>query len=479
MVSITDMMFPNPGSTSLKLTRGSNFLKATVIYLGLLSIVSSVKREDFKSCSESAFCRRNRQLAKDILSATTKDNAYVIQPNSINFSQAKFTADVLSPNDNIMLELGIYFLDNEAVRIRVDEKAPIRPRYDEAKHHVLVKEPILQDSESVSREILESGVHAISYSSGGRFKALVQPNPLKIDFLKDDDIILTFNERGLFNFEHFRVKEEADISKKVDENLGPILSEEPPRAEGEIEDTNEAETGLAEESEAKKEEVDLGLWEERFKGHTDPKKNGPSSIGLDVSFHGFQHVYGIPQHATSLSLKSTDGKEEGSFQDPYRLYNLDVFEYEVDNPMALYGSIPFMVGHRKGSSAGIFWLNSAEMWIDVGKETTSSNKTSHTHWISESGLVDLFVFIGDQPKTVLKQYGDLTGFTALPPMFSLGYHQCRWNYINDKDVAGVDAGFDEHDIPYDVLWLDIEHTDGKKYFTWDSVKFPDPKKNAG
>ena len=27
----------------------------------------------------------------------------------------------------------------------------------------------------------------------------------------------------------------------------------------------------------------------------------------------------------------------------------------------------------------------------------------------------------------------------------------------------VDNGFDEHDIPYDVLWLDIEHTDGKKY----------------
>lgn len=34
-------------------------------------------------------------------------------------------------------------------------------------------------------------------------------------------------------------------------------------------------------------------------------------------------------------------------------------------------------------------------------------------------------------------------------------------------------GFDEHDIPMDVLWLDIEHTDSKKYFTWDPVKFPD------
>jgi len=32
--------------------------------------------------------------------------------------------------------------------------------------------------------------------------------------------------------------------------------------------------------------------------------------------------------------------------DPYRLYNLDVFEYEVDSKMALYGSIPLMLAHK-------------------------------------------------------------------------------------------------------------------------------------
>ncbi|CAG8799303.1 16140_t:CDS:2, partial [Racocetra fulgida] len=44
------------------------------------------------------------------------------------------------------------------------------------------------------------------------------------------------------------------------------------------------------------------------------------------------------------------------------------------------------------------------------------------------------------------------------------------------DVAKVDEGFDNHDIPYDVLWLDIDHTDGKKYFTWNTYNFPDPEK---
>ena len=39
----------------------------------------------------------------------------------------------------------------------------------------------------------------------------------------------------------------------------------------------------------------------------------------------------------------------------------------------------------------------------------------------------------------------------------------------------MDEGFDTHDIPYDVIWLDIEHTDGKRYFTWDSHNFPNPE----
>ena len=64
----------------------------------------------------------------------------------------------------------------------------------------------------------------------------------------------------------------------------------------------------------------------------------------------------------------------------------------------------------------------------------------------------------------------------MPPMFSLGYHQCRWNYNDEADVRDVDANFDKHEIPYDVIWLDIEHTDGKRYLTWDDALFPDPTK---
>ena len=48
-----------------------------------------------------------------------------------------------------------------------------------------------------------------------------------------------------------------------------------------------------------------GWWEETFKSHIDSKPRGPEAISFDLSFPGFSHVYGIPEHATSLSLKPT------------------------------------------------------------------------------------------------------------------------------------------------------------------------------
>ncbi len=67
------------------------------------------------------------------------------------------------------------------------------------------------------------------------------------------------------------------------------------------------------------------------------------SVGFDVTFPGSSHLYGIPEHASALALKTTDGSS-GGYSEPFRLYNLDVFEYELDEPMALYGAIPFLVG---------------------------------------------------------------------------------------------------------------------------------------
>jgi alpha 1,3-glucosidase len=67
----------------------------------------------------------------------------------------------------------------------------------------------------------------------------------------------------------------------------------------------------------------------------------------------------------------------------------------MDNPMALYGHVPIMVGHSAAHTTGFFWLNAAETWIDIDKSVPG--KVS-THWISESGIIDVFLLPGPSPK---------------------------------------------------------------------------------
>jgi len=215
-----------------------------------------------------------------------------------------------------------------------------------------------------------------------------------------------------------------------------------------------------------------GMWEEKFGDHVDSKPFGPMSVGADVIFPKSTHLFGLPEHASSMQLKATSGKE-AHYKEPYRLYNLDVFEYELDETMALYGEVPLIISQSlQGGTIGVFWFNPTETFVDV--ENTNGGNGTKTHWMSESGVIDLFFLPGPNPAAFYGQYARLTGRMSLPPMFALGYHQCRWNYRDQDDIYSVHEKFEELDYPYDVLWLDIEHTDEKKYFTWDENLFPNP-----
>ena len=121
--------------------------------------------------------------------------------------------------------------------------------------------------------------------------------------------------------------------------------------------------------------------------------------------------------------------------------------------MALYGHVPFVVSQSPVTgTTGVFWFNPTETFVDVTQsEQTDASATTTTHWMSESGVVDVFLLPGPNPTALYEQYATLTGTTPLPPMFSLGYHQCRWNYKDEKDVYYVHGKFEELDYPYDVL----------------------------
>ncbi|CAL2027838.1 unnamed protein product [Caenorhabditis brenneri] len=131
-----------------------------------------------------------------------------------------------------------------------------------------------------------------------------------------------------------------------------------------------------------REDYPEGFWEERFKSFTDHKQHGSSSVGVDISIVNFKTAYGLPEHADASALRNTVGNT-----DPYRLYYLDVFEYELNNPM--------VDAQSSVTSKGLF----GKM---LDKVTGSSDNVPHldAHFMSESGLVDIFFFFGPTVKDV-------------------------------------------------------------------------------
>lgn len=418
----------------------------------------AVDKGNFKTCDQSSFCKRHRNVASD-------DSPYIASSNSVEIRPTSLHLQLLNTRNNIPLVLDLFGLKENTLRLKINEVNPIRPRYEVPIGDVVVEEPKQDRIDVVQRD---SSQIVLQFNES---KIIIHFVPFRIDVLIKDEPSISINGRGLLMFEHLRLKKQQQGENK-----------------GEEQNENKEEEGGEQEEEKKPDEQNddevEGMWEESFKSHHDSKPFGPSSVGIDFAFPGYEFVYGIPEHADTLALKSTKGT------DPYRLFNLDVFEYEVGNPMALYGSVPVMLAHNEKRTLGLFWLNAAETWIDIGSNIADKNMFSKlvdfvkgdkdipqidTHWFSESGIIDVFMMLGPKPTDVFKQYAKLTGTTPLPPLFALGYHQSRWNYNDEQDVANINAGFDEHDIPLDVIWLDIEHTDGKRYFTWDHMRFPTPE----
>ncbi|ODV91224.1 glycoside hydrolase family 31 protein [Tortispora caseinolytica NRRL Y-17796] len=425
----------------------------------------AAKRYLFKTCDQSGFCNRNRYYASHV-----EQSPYSLDSASCRFESGALYATLLKqlPNGSpAQFPLKLSVLKDGQFRIQIDEQTRLekninlareqsadivrKERYNEAADWALVSDELPLDTSA--KFVPSDSKLYIEYGPDHSFTATINFEPFQLSFAVNGDIQIVLNENGFFNMEHWRPR--------------PSNTSEP--------DPN---AGLY--------ESDTGKWDESFGGFTDSKTRGPESVALDISFKGFSHVYGIPEHADSLNLRSTG--EQGEHSDPYHLFNVDIFEYEVNSTMSTYGAIPFMQAHRKGASVGVFWLNGADTWVDISRMSSEAGSDTHdqkvlsasktttlTHWISEAGVLDLFVFLGPTPKDVYRQYSSLTGGTLMPQLSAIGYHQCRWNYNSEEDVLEVSAKFDEHNIPVDVIWLDIAYTDQVKYFTWHPSNFPHPQ----
>ena len=85
-----------------------------------------------------------------------------------------------------------------------------------------------------------------------------------------------------------------------------------------------------------------------------------------------------------------------------------------------------------------------------------------------------YVFAGPSMAATLERYTWLTGRAELPPVWALGYHQCRWHVYSQADVERIAKRYRADEFPCDAMWLDIDYMDGYRVFTWDKRRFPRP-----
>lgn len=213
---------------------------------------------------------------------------YNIDLESTSFANGQFRANLLktvADGTTIQLPLNVTFLKSGLARVALEEERrrlgdielrhgskARKERYNESPAWALVGGLDVDVSARLSEQS-EKEFTLVHYGEELRSAAIILHNPFSIYFQRDGETHIVFNNRGFLNYEHWR-----------------------PKVEPKTEDSDVPEAGVEDQS---------TWWEESFGGNTDTKPKGPESIGLDISFPGYEHVFGIPEHTGPLSLRQT------------------------------------------------------------------------------------------------------------------------------------------------------------------------------
>lgn len=195
-----------------------------------------------------------------------------------------------------------------------------------------------------------------------------------------------------------------------------------------------------------------------------PMAFNPQDGAVETSMRrdDFELYYGFGEKTLPLSRH----------QQSMVMWNSDVADYPAGHDPS-YQSIPFFIALNGGKSYGLFFNNTWRSWFDMGK-----TETSRYSFGANGGELDYYVFTGGaerSPASVLRDYTALTGRGSVPPLWALGYQQSRWSYMTQQKVLEVAHEFRKRQIPADVIYLDIDHMDGFRVFTWNPKTFPNPK----
>ncbi|KAJ6658510.1 hypothetical protein lerEdw1_020065 [Lerista edwardsae] len=167
-------------------------------------------------------------------------------------------------------------------------------------------------------------------------------------------------------------------------------------------------------------------------------------------------ISGLGEHLTSLIVDVNWTK--------ITLWNRDVAPVPSAN---LYGSHPFYLAlEEDGLAHGVFLLNSNALDVILQPSPALT-------WRTTGGILDFYIFLGPDPKSVVRQYMDVIGYPFMPPYWGLGFHLCRWGYTSTNITREVVKNMTAALFPLDVQWNDLDYADARRDFTFSKGGFGD------
>ena len=186
---------------------------------------------------------------------------------------------------------------------------------------------------------------------------------------------------------------------------------------------------------------------------------GNDIVKMSKHVPGGVHYYGLGDKPDNMDLRGKRFTNWGS----------DTYGYKKGSD-PLYKNIPFFYVLHQRLAHGIFFDNSFKASFDFAAE-----RADLASFWAQGGELNYYFIYGPTLLEVAQEYTLLTCPPELPPLWTLGYHQCKWSYTPAANVREITAGLRSRNIPCDAIYLDIDYMDGFRCFTWHPTHFPEPK----
>ncbi len=189
----------------------------------------------------------------------------------------------------------------------------------------------------------------------------------------------------------------------------------------------------------------------------------------------FQFVQPPAAQFYGMGEKSTPFEKSGR---AHKFWNTDAYGDFTGHQVAYgdydpdYISVPWVIVKQGNTYTGLLVDSPFASMIGAGTRGTPGQ----TLWLgAEHGPASLYLIHGPSLPELVRKFQRLTGLAPLPPLWALGYHQCRWGYRSRTDLAQLAAEFEKYGFPADGLWLDIDYMRGYRVFTFDRKNFASPR----